>query len=118
MADISSSAAASFCPPANRIYVLVAAILASSMGFIDGSVLSIATPAIRAEIREVRLVRGPRQLSIADVLQLQHRRAVPAVGQRERGSRLVDLRQNGCVGDDEQLAGLRQHAVFFYQLCY
>jgi len=33
-----------------RIYVLVAAILASSMGFIDGSVISIATPAIRADL--------------------------------------------------------------------
>jgi EmrB/QacA subfamily drug resistance transporter len=33
-----------------RIYVLVAAILASSMGFIDGSVISIATPAIRANL--------------------------------------------------------------------
>ncbi|MGV3491535.1 MAG: MFS transporter [Devosia sp.] len=41
---------ASFCPPENRIYVLIAAILASSMGFIDGSVLSIATPAIRANL--------------------------------------------------------------------
>jgi EmrB/QacA subfamily drug resistance transporter len=42
--------AASFCPPQNRGYVLAAAILASSMGFIDGSVLSIATPAIRADL--------------------------------------------------------------------
>lgn len=50
MADSSNSASASFCPPANRIHVLVAAILASSMGFIDGSVLSIATPAIRADL--------------------------------------------------------------------
>jgi EmrB/QacA subfamily drug resistance transporter len=33
-----------------RIYVLVAAILASAMGFIDGSVTSIATPAIRSSI--------------------------------------------------------------------
>ena len=41
---------ASFCPPERRIYVLVAAILASSMGFIDGSVISIATPAIRADL--------------------------------------------------------------------
>jgi len=45
-----SSSSASFCPPGNRPYVLVAAILASSMGFIDGSVLSIATPAIRADL--------------------------------------------------------------------
>jgi EmrB/QacA subfamily drug resistance transporter len=41
---------ASFCPAERRIYVLVAAILASSMGFIDGSVISIATPAIRADL--------------------------------------------------------------------
>lgn len=41
---------ASFCPRENRVFVLVAAILASSMGFIDGSVLSIATPAIRADL--------------------------------------------------------------------
>ena len=46
----ASPASQAFCPPAQRIYVLVAAILASSMGFIDGSVLSIATPAIRADL--------------------------------------------------------------------
>ena len=39
-----------FCPPQRRAYVLVAAILASSMGFIDSLVLSIATPAIRADL--------------------------------------------------------------------
>ena len=39
-----------FVPADRRIFVLVAAILASSMGFIDGSVLSIATPAIRADL--------------------------------------------------------------------
>lgn len=51
MNDASSTAApATFCPASNRKYVLVAAILASSMGFIDGSVLSIATPAIRADL--------------------------------------------------------------------
>ena len=36
--------------PQSRRYVLVAAILASSMGFIDGSVISIAIPAIRADL--------------------------------------------------------------------
>lgn len=49
MSDPSANTS-SFCPPSQRIYVLVAAILASSMGFIDGSVLSIATPAIRADL--------------------------------------------------------------------
>ncbi len=41
---------APFVPPNRRIYVLIAAILASSMGFIDGSVISIATPAIRSNL--------------------------------------------------------------------
>jgi EmrB/QacA subfamily drug resistance transporter len=39
-----------FCPEPNRRFVLVAAILASSMGFIDGSVVSLALPAIRADL--------------------------------------------------------------------
>ena len=39
-----------FVAPSQRKFVLVAAILASSMGFIDGSVISIATPAIRADL--------------------------------------------------------------------
>src|SRR3954471_24298004 len=41
---------ASFVDKKTRTYVLVAAILASSMGFIDGSVISIATPAIRSNL--------------------------------------------------------------------
>ncbi|MBX9465484.1 MAG: MFS transporter [Aquamicrobium sp.] len=39
-----------FCPQARRRYVLIAAILASALGFIDGSVVSIALPAIRADL--------------------------------------------------------------------
>ena len=39
-----------FVGPKGRIFVLVAAILASAMGFIDGSVTSIATPAMRASL--------------------------------------------------------------------
>ena len=39
-----------FCPPPARKFVLVSAILASSMGFIDGSVVSLAMPAIRADL--------------------------------------------------------------------
>jgi MFS family permease len=39
-----------FCPEPSRRFVLVAAILASSMGFIDGSVVSLALPAIRADL--------------------------------------------------------------------
>lgn len=41
---------ATFCPPAARRFVLVSAILASSMGFIDGSVVSLAMPVIRADL--------------------------------------------------------------------
>lgn len=43
-------AGSTFCPRPQRRYVLVAAILASSMAFIDGSVLSIAIPALRADL--------------------------------------------------------------------
>ncbi|HTV69814.1 MAG TPA: MFS transporter [Rhizobiaceae bacterium] len=39
-----------FCPAENRRFVLISAILASSMGFIDGSVVSLAMPAIRADL--------------------------------------------------------------------
>lgn len=39
-----------FCPPEGRRFVLIAAILASSMGFIDGSVVSLAMPAIRTDL--------------------------------------------------------------------
>lgn len=46
----ASAESTPFCPRERRIFVLVAAILASSMGFIDGSVISIATPAIRADL--------------------------------------------------------------------
>jgi EmrB/QacA subfamily drug resistance transporter len=42
--------ASTFCPQAQRRFVLIAAILASSLGFIDGSVISIAIPAIRADL--------------------------------------------------------------------
>lgn len=53
MADSTAGAAPAgrtFCPRVRRRYVLIAAIVASSMGFIDGSVVSIATPAIRADL--------------------------------------------------------------------
>src|SRR3954470_18305841 len=45
-----TSADTPFVAKEQRIFVLVAAILASAMGFIDGSVTSIATPAIRLSI--------------------------------------------------------------------
>lgn len=51
MSDTANeSAGSTFCPRHRRVYILIAAILASSMGFIDGSVVSIATPAIRADL--------------------------------------------------------------------
>ncbi|TPJ33746.1 MFS transporter [Mesorhizobium sp. B2-8-3] len=39
-----------FCPQSRRRYVLIAAILASALGFIDGSVLAIAMPALRVDL--------------------------------------------------------------------
>tara|TARA_R110002049_G_scaffold10127_2_gene50270 strand:+ start:65757 stop:67229 length:1473 start_codon:yes stop_codon:yes gene_type:complete len=39
-----------FCAPAARPFVLVAAILASALGFIDGTVVAIALPAMRASL--------------------------------------------------------------------
>ncbi|MEL6548654.1 MAG: MFS transporter [Pseudomonadota bacterium] len=44
------SAALSFCAEKNRKLILTAAILASSLGFIDGTVVSIALPAMRASL--------------------------------------------------------------------
>ena len=45
-----AGASPGFCDPASRRWILAAAILASSMGFIDGSVIAIALPAIRASL--------------------------------------------------------------------
>ncbi len=39
-----------YCPAERRRYVLIAAILASAMGFIDGTIVSIAIPAIRSSL--------------------------------------------------------------------
>lgn len=46
----SVPADAPFCRPAERRYVLAAAILASALGFIDGSILAIAIPTIRVDL--------------------------------------------------------------------
>jgi EmrB/QacA subfamily drug resistance transporter len=48
--QIGPLATDSFCPRGRRRFVLIAAILASALGFIDGSVLAIATPAIRVDL--------------------------------------------------------------------
>lgn len=42
--------APTFCPRERRRFVLVSAILASALGFIDGSIVAIAVPAIRSDI--------------------------------------------------------------------
>jgi EmrB/QacA subfamily drug resistance transporter len=47
---LPSAAPQTFVPPERRVFVLVATILASAMGFIDGSVVSIAVPAIRSDL--------------------------------------------------------------------
>ena len=46
----SSATNGTFCPQSQRRFVLVAAILASALGFIDGSILAIAMPAIRVDL--------------------------------------------------------------------
>ena len=48
--DAPAESRSTFCPEGARIYVLIAAILASAMGFIDGAVLSIAIPSLRADL--------------------------------------------------------------------
>lgn len=48
--DAAPTVARTFCPPQSRRFVMISAILASSMGFIDGSVVSLAMPVIRADL--------------------------------------------------------------------
>lgn len=45
-----SAGSRTFCPPEGRRFALIAAILASSMGFIDGTVVSLAMPVIRTDL--------------------------------------------------------------------
>ena len=72
MTDAAESAAPTFCPPGKRVFVLVAAILASAMGFIDGSVISIAVPAIRrnlgANLGEAQWVQNGYLLFMASLI--------------------------------------------------
>jgi EmrB/QacA subfamily drug resistance transporter len=69
-----TTADAPFVPANRRIYVLVAAILASAMGFIDGSVTSIATPAIRhtlnASLGDAQWVSNAYLLTLSSLLLL------------------------------------------------
>lgn len=61
-----------FCAPAQRRFVLLSTILASSMAFIDGSVIAIATPAIRADLgaglAEAQWVSNGYMLFLASVI--------------------------------------------------
>ncbi|MFT5342487.1 MAG: EmrB/QacA subfamily drug resistance transporter [Paracoccaceae bacterium] len=61
-----------FCAPEARKFVLIAAILASSMGFIDGSVTAIAMPAIRttlgATLMQAQWVHNAYMLTLASLI--------------------------------------------------
>lgn len=50
LSPAAKPAETTFCPAHARRFVLISAILASSMGFIDGAVVSLAMPAIRADL--------------------------------------------------------------------
>jgi EmrB/QacA subfamily drug resistance transporter len=62
----------SFCAVADRRVILWAAILASSMGFIDGSVTSIATPAMRvalgASLQQAQWINAGYLLSLSSLV--------------------------------------------------
>ncbi|MDX8435291.1 MFS transporter [Mesorhizobium abyssinicae] len=61
-----------FCPQAQRKFVLIAAILASALGFIDGSVLAIAMPALRenlgASLAEVQWISNAYALTLSALI--------------------------------------------------
>ncbi len=61
-----------FCPQKRRRYVLVAAILASAMGFIDGTVVAIAVPAIReslgASLVEIQWINNAYMLALSALI--------------------------------------------------
>jgi EmrB/QacA subfamily drug resistance transporter len=62
---MASAVHSPFCPPDRSLFVLVVAILASAMGFIDGSVVSIAIPAIRADLAAVQWINNAYALSLS-----------------------------------------------------
>lgn len=70
--SVTASSDVPFCRAANRRFVLVAAILASAMGFIDGSVVSIAMPAIRenlgASLADAQWVSNAYLLTLAALI--------------------------------------------------
>ena len=72
----SSSAAQSslpaLCPPQDRRFILTAAILASALGFIDGTIVSIAIPAIRetlnADLSQAQWVHNAYMLTLTSLM--------------------------------------------------
>ncbi len=65
-------AAFAFCAPSARPYLLVAAILASALGFIDGTVVAIAIPAMRsslgASLAEAQWVHNAYMLTLSSLI--------------------------------------------------
>ncbi len=61
-----------YCPAARRKFVLIAAILASAMGFIDGTVVAIAIPAIRtgldASLTQVQWINNGYVLALSALI--------------------------------------------------
>lgn len=61
-----------YCSKKQRRYVLIAAILASAMGFIDGSVVAIAIPAIReslgASITDTQWINNAYMLALSSLI--------------------------------------------------
>lgn len=49
-ASATATSAGTFCPAESRRYVLISAVLASSLGFVDSTVVAIAMPAIRGDL--------------------------------------------------------------------
>ena len=92
-----------FCPQAQRRFVLIAAILASALGFIDGSILAIAMPALRADLgaslAEVQWISNAYALTLSALILAGGRRRRPIRpearfrgGHRPVHSRLARLR--------------------------
>lgn len=61
-----------FCAARNRHFILIAAILASALGFIDGTVVSIAMPAMRtalgASLNEALWISNAYMLALASLI--------------------------------------------------
>ena len=97
-------AEAAFCAPENRVFVLLAAILASALGFMDGSVIALALPAIRAFAPDAIVVACgfdasgvdplSRMLAGSDTFRAMTR-AVMALSREVCGGRLLLVHEGG-----------------------